>query len=294
MSQPHRSEFRLLHRLRVRWAEIDLQRIVFNPHYLMYIDTAFTAYWRAMAMPYESIPALLGGDLYVKKSTLEYHGSAHLDDLLDIGVRCERVGNSSMGFRCGVFCGETLLVSGELVYVFADPAAQSARPIPQTLRAMLQDFEAGATMFDTAIGSGAELGAQAGALRQEVLGDALRMVDCANDAAQDAAAVHVLLRNRLGQALATGRLAQQGLAVCGDACIAWIAVTRSMRDSGLGSAVVQALVQQARARGDRRLTLRTTMGAKGFWERMGFVASGEAVLQAGLAHQTMVRSLTPA
>ena len=103
MSQPHRSEFRLLHRLRVRWAEIDLQRIVFNPHYLMYIDTAFTAYWRAMAMPYESIPALLGGDLYVKKSTLEYHGSAHLDDLLDIGVRCERVGNSSMGFRCGVF-----------------------------------------------------------------------------------------------------------------------------------------------------------------------------------------------
>ena len=63
MSQPHRSEFRLLHRLRVRWAEIDLQRIVFNPHYLMYIDTAFTAYWRAMAMPYESIPALLGGDL---------------------------------------------------------------------------------------------------------------------------------------------------------------------------------------------------------------------------------------
>ena len=159
---------------------------------------------------------------------------------------------------------------------------------------MLQDFEAGATMFDTAIGSGAELGAQAGALRQEVLGDALRMADCANDAAQDAAAVHVLLRNRLGQALATGRLAQQGLAVGGDACIAWIAVTRSMRDSGLGSAVVQALVQQARARGDRRLTLCTTMGAKGFWERMGCVASGEAVLQAGLAHQTMVRSLTPA
>jgi acyl-CoA thioesterase FadM len=35
-----RSDFRFLHRLRVRWAEVDLQKIVFNPHYLMYLDTA--------------------------------------------------------------------------------------------------------------------------------------------------------------------------------------------------------------------------------------------------------------
>ena len=35
-----RSEFRFLERLRVRWAEIDAQKIVFNGHYLMYIDTA--------------------------------------------------------------------------------------------------------------------------------------------------------------------------------------------------------------------------------------------------------------
>ena len=63
MTQPTRQDFRLVHRLRVRWAEVDLQRIVFNPHYLMYIDTAFTEYWRALAMPYELIPELLGGDL---------------------------------------------------------------------------------------------------------------------------------------------------------------------------------------------------------------------------------------
>jgi acyl-CoA thioesterase FadM len=30
-----RSQFRFFHRLRVRWAEVDLQKIVFNHHYLM-------------------------------------------------------------------------------------------------------------------------------------------------------------------------------------------------------------------------------------------------------------------
>ena len=35
-----RYEFRCFHRLRVRWVEVDMQKIVFNAHYLMYIDTA--------------------------------------------------------------------------------------------------------------------------------------------------------------------------------------------------------------------------------------------------------------
>jgi hypothetical protein len=49
-----RDDFRLLHRLRVRWAEVDMQKIVFNGHYLMYFDTAMADYWRALALPYEA------------------------------------------------------------------------------------------------------------------------------------------------------------------------------------------------------------------------------------------------
>ena len=56
--QPHdrtdtQSDFRFFHRLRVRWAEVDMQKIVFNAHYLMYFDTAIADYWRALALPYE-------------------------------------------------------------------------------------------------------------------------------------------------------------------------------------------------------------------------------------------------
>ena len=135
-----RSEFRYFDRLRVRWAEVDMQKIVFNGHYLMYFDTAVAGYWRAMAMPYHETMAHLDGDLYVRKATLEYLGSARYDDNLDIGVRCARVGNSSILFAAAVFLGDRLLVSGELVYVFADPKTQTSLPVPAQLRELLQDF----------------------------------------------------------------------------------------------------------------------------------------------------------
>ena len=86
-----RSEFRFLDRLRVRWAEIDAQKIVFNGHYLMYFDTAIAGYWRALAMPYAQTMEYLGGDLYVRKATVEYEASAHYDDVLsDIRSRDAR------------------------------------------------------------------------------------------------------------------------------------------------------------------------------------------------------------
>ena len=33
-----KSDFNFFHRLRVRWAEVDLQRVVFNGNYLLYFD----------------------------------------------------------------------------------------------------------------------------------------------------------------------------------------------------------------------------------------------------------------
>ena len=86
----NRQDFRFFHRLRVRWAEVDMQKIVFNAHYLMYFDTAVADYWRALAMPYEEGMHQLEGDLYVKKATVEFNASARMDDRLDVGLKCAR------------------------------------------------------------------------------------------------------------------------------------------------------------------------------------------------------------
>ena len=123
-----RSDFRFLDRLRVRWAEVDMQKIVFNGHYLMYFDTAVAGYWRALALPYHDTMEQLQGDLYVRKATLEYEGSARYDDQLEVGIRCARMGKSSLVFGAAVFRGEQRLVHGDLVYVFADPATQTSPP----------------------------------------------------------------------------------------------------------------------------------------------------------------------
>ena len=189
MTKLTRQDFRLMHRLRVRWAEVDQQRIVFNPHYLMYIDTAFTEYWRALAVPYEAIPELLGGDVYVKKSSVEYHGSARLDDLLDVGLKCASVGNSSMIFHGCIFRGDLLLVAAELVYVFADPLKQTSKAVPTALRELLLSYEAGAALIDVQLCPWAEAATLAQALRREVFTDELKITLALDQDAGDTIAV---------------------------------------------------------------------------------------------------------
>ena len=125
-----RSDFRFFHRLRVRWAEVDMQKIVFNAHYLMYFDTAVADYWRELALPYEESMHALQGDLYVRKATVDFHASGRVDDVLDVAMRCARIGNSSILFEGALFRGEQFLVGCDLVYVFADPATQTSRPVP--------------------------------------------------------------------------------------------------------------------------------------------------------------------
>ena len=104
-----RSDFRFADPLRVRWAEVDMQKVVFNGHYLMYVDTAMGNYWRALALPYEDTLAALDGDLFVRKATLEYLAPARYDDALEIGIRFESAGTSSLRFVAAVFRGEELL-----------------------------------------------------------------------------------------------------------------------------------------------------------------------------------------
>ncbi len=283
-----RNQFRLIHRLRVRWAEVDQQGIVFNPHYLMYIDTVLAEYWRAMALPYEAISTSFGGELYVKKSSLEYHGSARLDDLLDVGCRCARIGNSSMVFQAGIFRGDRLLVTGELIYVFADPVTQTSRPVPDLLRELFQSFEAGASPTDVQVGDWDALGAQASALRREVFHEELGIGLALDQDDTDAEAVHALMCNRMGLALATGRLVREGPQL---SRIARVVVNRTMRGTGLGREVMQALMQRAAERGDTRVVVQSPCSVQGFYTQLGFLPISEPYDQAGIAHIDMARSL---
>lgn len=134
--------FRLRHSLRVRWAEVDPQNIVFNGHYLSYFDIGITEYWRAIGLPYPEGIAGTGGDLFAVRSIINYHASARFDDVLEIAVRAARLGNSSMAFEMGIFRAGERLISGEMVYVNADLKSKTSHPLPEKLRAAIKDYEA--------------------------------------------------------------------------------------------------------------------------------------------------------
>ena len=287
--QLKKSDFRFFHRLRVRWAEVDMQKIVFNAHYLMYFDTAIADYWRAMALPYEEAMLALGGDLYVRKATVEFNASARVDELLDVGMKCMRMGNSSILFAGGLFRGDDLLVSCELVYVFADPATQTSKPVPPLLREILAGYEAGEPMRDVATGNWESLGegASQGAARSLHRRAAHPQVN-SNGTRHDAAAVHVVARNRLGQAIATGRLVPESPGVGRSGRMA---VHRTLRGGGHGAAVLRALEAAAAARGDREVTLHAQRSAEAFYARLGYAPHGAPFEEAGIAHIEMRRKL---
>lgn len=288
MTDSTRSDFRFFHRLRVRWAEVDLQKIVFNAHYLMYFDTAIADYWRALALPYETSMQSLNGDLYVKKATVEFHASARLDDQLDVAIKCSRIGTSSILFTGAIFRSEELLISCELIYVFADPATQTSKPVPAAFREILLAYEAWEPMAHVELGTWLALSPAASQLRAEVFVDEQRIpAELASDAA-DTTAVHALASNRLGLPVATGRLLQQAPGVARIGCMA---VTRVLRGSNLGRELLRALMQAASERGDHEVLLNAQRSAEGFYARLGFVQRGEPFEEAGIVHVEMTHRL---
>lgn len=282
-----RQDFRCFHRLRVRWAEVDMQKIVFNPHYLAYFDCAISDYWRALAMPYTAAMQRLGGDIFLRKTAVEFNASAEMDDRLDIGLRCDRIGTSSMTFVGGIFRGDRLLTAGELVYVFADPATQTSRPVPAPLRALIEAYEAGQPVTQVQTGDWAALGDAARALRTAVFIEEQGIARADEWDEADATAVHAVVTNLLGMPVATGRLLQQAP---GEGRIGRMAVDRALRGSGVGRQLIQALQQAAFERGDRRIVLSAQRSAEGFYQRLGYVPEGAPYDEVGIAHIGMARS----
>ena len=142
-----REDFACAHRLRVRWAEVDMQKIVFNGHYLTYIDTAIAEYWREIGLPYpQGYVDRYASDVFLRKATVEYLGSARYDDLLAVLARVAKLGRTSMTFAFEIHREEPEpsagpLVTAELVYVNADHQTMQPAPLPEDLRQRVLRYE---------------------------------------------------------------------------------------------------------------------------------------------------------
>ena len=121
------------HELRVRYAECDLQGVVFNAHYLAYFDTSMTELWRAAFGGYQ-VMLDRGVDMVVAEAQLRFQSSATFDEVLTLEVAIVRMGNTSILSRHRIRHGEELLVDGTLAHVLVDRQTLRKTPIPDWAR----------------------------------------------------------------------------------------------------------------------------------------------------------------
>lgn len=108
----------------------------------------------------------------------------------------------------------------------------------------------------------------------------------------DPASLHALAWTDPDGVIGTGRLLpSEPHGGRGVAHLGRMAVLRPWRGRGAGSAILGALAEVARARGDAELVLAAQLHAIGFYRVHGFVEEGEVFLDAGIAHRRMRRML---
>jgi acyl-CoA thioester hydrolase len=137
-----KSNFRFHHDIRVRFADTDLQAIVFNANYLTYYDVAWTEYFRAVGFEWKDLLAL-GVDTVLARTTMEFKSPARFDEILEVHTRVSKIGTTSLTFEFAIYPqGEDRLInSAHSLYVCVDPKTLKSTPVPDLLRQRIAAFE---------------------------------------------------------------------------------------------------------------------------------------------------------
>lgn len=90
-----------------------------------------------------------------------------------------------------------------------------------------------------------------------------------------------------GIAVGTGRMLTDGH-------IGRIAVLKEYRGKGIGSDIIQALVNQAREAGMAKVFLGSQVRAVPFYEKLGFSAAGDNYIEANILHTPMEMTIEDA
>jgi len=118
------------HELPIRYGEVDAQRVVFNAHYLAYVDDAMDHWMRLLDRDFEG----LGWDFMVKRAELVWHGSATIGDLLEIESAVTRWGTTSFDVEHRLHVGDREVVTAVTTYVGIEAGTATVMAPPDSVR----------------------------------------------------------------------------------------------------------------------------------------------------------------
>jgi acyl-CoA thioester hydrolase len=124
-----------VNRIRVRYAEIDGQGVVFNAHWLTYFDDSCTRFMEALGFRDLWTDEF---DVMLVKAVVEWEGSARFDEWIDIAVQPVRLGTKSFDLSYDARVDGRPACRATITYVSVKPGANTSTPIPPAVRQALE------------------------------------------------------------------------------------------------------------------------------------------------------------
>jgi acyl-CoA thioester hydrolase len=135
-----RADFPYFLAIPTRWMDNDSYGHVNNVTYYSYFDTAVNEHLiRAGGLDIRASPAVG----LVVETSCRFHRSLSFPEIVDAGLRVERLGATSVTYAIGLFRAgdEAIAASGRFVHVWVDRATQRPTPVPAAIRAALAPLQ---------------------------------------------------------------------------------------------------------------------------------------------------------
>ena len=140
MRDTPRSAFPHIVALPTRWMDNDSYGHVNNVNYYSFFDTAVNRYLVDRGVLDIHKDDIVG---FVVETSCSYFSSISFPDLIHVGVRVAKLGNSSVRYELALFRNDEPLPSaaGHFVHVYVDRRSNKSVPIPQAVRDVLASLQ---------------------------------------------------------------------------------------------------------------------------------------------------------
>ncbi len=137
MRDTPRSAFPHLVALPTRWMDNDSYGHVNNVNYYSFFDTAVNRYLIDRGVLDIHKDDIVG---FVVETGCSYFSSISFPDLIHVGVRVAKLGNSSVRYEIALYRNDEAMpaAAGHFVHVYVDRRSNKSAPIPEAARAVLQ------------------------------------------------------------------------------------------------------------------------------------------------------------
>jgi acyl-CoA thioester hydrolase len=136
---PRRSDYGVWRTATTRWADDDVYGHMNNARYFELLDTAVNAHLaEETRTDIRSLPAIG----VVAEVSCRYFREIGYPQPVEMGLRLEKLGTSSVIYRIGLFQGESdeAAAEGRFVHVYVSESDRQVTPIPAAIRTVLESI----------------------------------------------------------------------------------------------------------------------------------------------------------